>query len=593
METSIYNKLKEIKESETVSFHMPGHKYGTIFEKLGYENVMKELYRLDTTEIIGTDNLHNPKGVILQSQENVRKILFPEYDDVEVRYLVNGSTCGIQAAIMTACRPKDKIIINRACHQSVYNGCILADARPIFVNEKVNKENNIFLGAETSEYIDQIENNKDAKAVLITRPTYHGMSFEIVDIIKKAHEYNMIVIVDEAHGAHFGLSPKLPKSAIEYGADMVIQSVHKSLPAVTQCSILILNDNIIDKIYINESEKTIKYSIDGIKKSMENGKTKESKDKEIEKINKCEKEENSGENIKKEKDSDIDDIYLEINSKKNEYLEEKNDIDSHSYSLHAGFIDKNRLNRVLSMMESSSPSYFLMMSIEIAFDIYKLHGKKMMKDLLENINNFKKEVKSYDIFETSDPTKIFINTINKGINGYDFAKVLRYRYNIQVELANYSGILMLCTISNDKHDFDSMLLALEEICKKKLFGLNLDFFDDIDDATTKNKNDDIKRMTSSKQVKVDLPTSIPKAEIAPMEAFNMDTEDISIEDSLGRICGEFVIPYPPGVCLVAPGEVIESEVIEFIKCANKIDVDINGMESAEFNFIKVVKEQSK
>ena len=77
METSIYNRLREIKESEIVSFHMPGHKYGTIFEKLGYGDIMKSLYTLDTTEIIGTDNLHNPKGVILQSQENVRKILFP------------------------------------------------------------------------------------------------------------------------------------------------------------------------------------------------------------------------------------------------------------------------------------------------------------------------------------------------------------------------------------------------------------------------------------------------------------------------------------------------------------------------------------
>lgn len=565
METSIYNRLREIKESEIVSFHMPGHKYGTIFEKLGYGDIMKSLYTLDTTEIIGTDNLHNPKGVILQSQENVRKILFPNYDDIEIRYLVNGSTCGIQAAIMTACRPKDKIIINRACHQSAYNGCILADARPIFVNERVNKENNIFLGADTSDYIDQIEKNKDAKAVLITRPTYHGMSFEILDIIKKAHEYNMLVIVDEAHGAHFGLNPKFPKSAIEYGADMVVQSIHKSLPAITQCSMLILNDNIIDKAYISESEKTINYSSESFKKH-------------IEKYNKKE-------------------LYYrgsspELGSKNKEYLEEIDiveDIEEHRKSLHRNLIDKNRLNRVLAMMESSSPSYVMMMSIEIAFDIYKVHGKSLMKELLNNIDEFKKEMKSYDIFETSDPTKIFINTINKGINGYDFAKVLRYRYNIQVELANYSGILMLSSISNDKSDFDKMILALEEIRKKKLFGLNLDFFDDMDDATIKNKNDDIKRMTTSKQVKVDLPTSIPKAEIAPKEAFNMETEDIVVDESLGRICGEFVIPYPPGVCLVAPGEVIEKEVIEFIKSANKMDVDINGMESAEFNYIKVVK----
>lgn len=507
MEKFIYDRLKKLKNSEIVSFHMPGHKYGTVFDELGYGDIMSELYTLDTTEIIGTDNLHNPKDIILKSQESVRKILFPDYDDVEIKYLINGSSCGIEAAIIATCRPGDKIIINRACHQSAYNACILANAHPIFVNEKVDKKNNIFLGAEIDEYIEKIENNKDAKLVFITRPTYHGMSFEISEIIKKAHENNMLVIVDEAHGAHFGLNDKFPCSAIEYGADIAIQSVHKSLPSITQTSIMIIN-NTKDEANIESSR----------------------------------------------------------------------------------IIDKNRLERALAMTESSSPSYIMMMSLEIAFDIYKKHGKKLMDELLKNIYIFRKSVKSYDIFNTTDPTKVFINTINKGINGYDFAKVLRYRYNIQVELANYSGILMLCTIGNKKEDFDAMIDALNEISEKKLFGLNLDFFDDIDDATKKNKNDDIKRMTTSKEINLDFPYLIPEMKIYPNTAFNMETESVLVDEALGKVCGEFVIPYPPGVCLVAPGEVIEKEVIDFIKSASKMDLDINGMESAEFTEIKIIKD---
>lgn len=537
MEKFIYNRLKDLKNSDLISFHMPGHKYGVVFDELGYGDILKELYTLDTTEIIGTDNLHNPKDIILKSQENVRKILFPDYDDVEIRYLINGSSCGIEAAIITACKPEDKIIINRACHQSAYNACILANANPIFVNERVDKKNNLLLGAEIDEYIKKIKENKDAKAVFVTRPTYHGMSFRVSEIIEMAHENGMIVIVDEAHGAHFGLNRKFPHSAIEYGADIVIQSVHKSLPSITQTSIMIINDSSIEKNKRLE-EKTKKYK---------------SLDLDLEEIN---------------------EVKLDIKEMSN----------------HSQLIDKNRLNRALAMTESSSPSYIMMMSLEIAFDIYKEHGKGLMDELLNNIYIFKENVKSYDIFNTTDPTKIFINTINKGINGYDFAKVLRYRYNIQVELSNYSGILMLCTIGNKKKDFDLMIEALDEISEKKLFGLNLDFFDDMDDARKKKKNDDIKRMTTSKQINLDFPCINPEIRISPNKAFNMETESIAVEESLGKICGEFVIPYPPGVCLLAPGEVIEQEIIDFIVSASKMDVDINGMESSEFTEIKIIKE---
>ena len=149
---------------------------------------------------------------------------------------------------------------------------------------------------------------------------------------------------------------------------------------------------------------------------------------------------------------------------------------------------------------------------------------------------------------------------------------------------------MLCTIGNKKEDFDAMIDALNEISEKKLFGLNLDFFDDIDDATKKNKNDDIKRMTTSKEINLDFPCLIPEMKIYPNTAFNMETESVLVDEALGKVCGEFVIPYPPGVCLVAPGEVIEKEVIDFIKSASKMDLDINGMESAEFTEIKIIKD---
>lgn len=507
----IYQTLKEISELEIVSFHMPGHKSGRIFKELGYEKEIANLLNLDTTEVIGTDNLHNPSGIIEESQNNSRKILFPENDNYDLIYLINGSTCGIESAIMASCKPGDKIIINRASHQSAYNACILSNVEPIFVNEMVDSENNIFLGVQREEYIKAIENNKDAKAIFITRPTYYGMSFEIKDIIETAHNHGMFVIVDEAHGAHLGLNDKLPKSSVKYGADFIIQSIHKTLPSFTQSSIMLVRKNSTKK-------------------------------------------------------------------------EEKILVCSEIY---------NRLRSSLNMFESSSPSYVFLMGIEFAVDIYEKFGKTLMEKLLNNIYVFKRKVKNYNIFNTNDPTKIFINTIEKGINGYEFSNILRYRYNIQVELSNYSGVLLLCTIANSKNDFDRMVYALEDINTTNIFGIERSKKHKIINDKIGNliRGELIHSVKASKKIGLIFPKSIPVRTVTPNYAFNMEKESVSLEKAIGRISGEFVTPYPPGVCVLAPGEVINMEIVNYIKSAIKIGMEINGMANNEYNSIIVLKEK--
>lgn len=502
MDMAIYNKLSYIHKSELISFHMPGHKYGRIFEKLGYDKYMDKLYKLDTTEILGTDNLHNAKGIIKISQENIKNILFAgmnqyDKDNLDLVYLVNGSSCGIEAAIMTACKSRTSIIINRGCHQSAYNACMLGRIEPIFVAEQINEENNVLMGASNQDYIEAIKSNPHASAVFITRPTYYGMSQDIDELVSFAHENNMMVIVDEAHGAHFGLSHLLPKSAVYSGADMVIQSVHKTLPSITQTSIMIYRKSTVDK---------------------------------------------------------------------------------------------SRLSSILSMVETSSPSYMMMMSIEICFDIYEKKGLVLMQNLINNIYIFRRDLKDYKVFPTSDPTKIFVNTIEKGINGYDFAKVLRYRYNIQVELANYNGVLFLATIANTKSDFDKTLFAMEDILEKKLFGALVDFNEDSQEVLKQSKTGSIGSIYRSEAIEIDLPVGIPPRKMSLDKAFDSDKEDIKIEDALNRISGEFVIPYPPGIAVLAPGEVIDQELIDFLVEARKLKIDINGLESQSFNTIKLVKE---
>ena len=135
MSKLIIEELNNIVDNKLISFHVPGHKLGKIYDKLNYTNTLNKIYSMDTTEIPGTDNLHSPEGIIKESQERASEV----FKSDETYYLINGSTCGIQAAIMALCPPKSKIIANRDCHQSVINACILGDIDPVYINSEIDK----------------------------------------------------------------------------------------------------------------------------------------------------------------------------------------------------------------------------------------------------------------------------------------------------------------------------------------------------------------------------------------------------------------------------------------------------------------------
>lgn len=467
MKTEIINQLREIVETNLISFHVPGHKLGKIYDKLGYSDIVKNIYKMDTTEIPGTDNLHSPEGIIKKSQERASKV----FKSDETYYLVNGSTCGIQGAIMALCNPKDKIIVNRDCHQSVINSCILADIEPVYILSKIDKETNIQEGIHIEEAKKIIDNNLDAKAILLTYPTYYGKTFDLKEICDYAHKHNIIVIVDEAHGAHLGLSDRLPKTALEEGADIVIQSTHKTLPSFTQSSMI---------------------------------------------------------HIKGDR------------------------------------VDRQRLSTMLRIIESSSPSYILMSSLELAVDIYETKGNELMEELLDNLEKFKEKNKntSFDIYNEDDKTKLFLSSKRLGMTGYELEDILREKYNIQVELANYYGVLLICTIGNTKEDLDRLSEALEDISNRY------------------NKGSYIECL--------EYPVVIPEKVLNPREAFYKNKKSVKIYESIGQICAEYVIPYPPGVSLLSPGEVITKEIIDYVILCHKKGMNINGIKDSNLEFIEII-----
>lgn len=232
-------KLRDYADTDTYPFHMPGHKRNMD----GFENP----YNIDITEITGFDDLHHADGIIKEAQQRAAKL----YGADRCYYLVNGSTCGILSAISATTKKGDKIIVARNCHKSVYHALYLRELQPVYVYPEVSDYN--IQGQIRKEDIQEIlEQNTDIKAVIITSPTYDGVVSNIAEIAKLVHAYNIPLIVDEAHGAHFGLDESMPQNAINLGADCVIVSIHKTLPAFTQTALLLVNEGKADCQKIEE-----------------------------------------------------------------------------------------------------------------------------------------------------------------------------------------------------------------------------------------------------------------------------------------------------------------------------------------------------
>lgn len=231
MNTPIYSYLKNIK---SYPFHMPGHKRNKEF-------LNEDIYNLDLTEIPGTDNLQNPSGIIKEALLLTACAVGAD----KSYYSVNGSSGAIIAAIMSCVSPGEKIITAANCHKSVYNGLIFSGANPIYISPEIT-EYGICGGINPETLKKALKSHNDAKAVIITSPTYEGFCTDVKKISEICHNNGKILIVDEAHGSHFCFSDYFPKSALEQNADIVIQSWHKTLPVPTQSSLIHIKGGLAD-----------------------------------------------------------------------------------------------------------------------------------------------------------------------------------------------------------------------------------------------------------------------------------------------------------------------------------------------------------
>lgn len=233
----LFEQLKDYGGSGIYPCHMPGHKRREMGALPG------ALAELDITEVEGFDNLHQPQGILRELQQYAARV----YGAEETFYLVNGSTCGILSAISAAVPMGGRLLVARNCHKSVYHGAYLRQLRLSYLHPALVPEVGICEAVSPQQVQEALEREPDIAGVLIVSPTYEGRIAEVEEIARIVHSHGIPLIVDEAHGAHLGFHPAFATGSSRAGADMVVTSVHKTLPAMTQTALLHVNGTLVDR----------------------------------------------------------------------------------------------------------------------------------------------------------------------------------------------------------------------------------------------------------------------------------------------------------------------------------------------------------
>lgn len=239
---SLYEQLKDYGQSDVYPFHMPGHKRNPEFLDFG------QTVKMDITEIDGFDNMHHAQGIIDTAQKRASRL----YGADETWFLVNGSSCGLIAAILGSCARGGRILVSRNCHKSVYNAIEMGNLEPDYIYPELVAPLGIYGSVAPQQVKLLLEKYPDIQAVVITSPTYEGVVSDVASIAEIVHSYHIPLIVDEAHGAHFGFSDAFPQTAVRCGADVIVQSAHKTLPSLTQTSLMHLNGEICHRAKIRK-----------------------------------------------------------------------------------------------------------------------------------------------------------------------------------------------------------------------------------------------------------------------------------------------------------------------------------------------------
>ena len=500
-EELLINRLAAYARSDMYPFHMPGHKRRTGPEESFMNSCTDSFtnpFAVDITEIEGFDNLHHPEGILKDSMKWAADV----YGADQTYYLINGSTGGILAAVCGSVPRGGRILVSRNCHKSVYHGICLNQLKTSYVYPQEIEGLGI-QGGITAEDVDRMLNRyMDTQAVLIVCPTYDGIVSDIEAIARIVHRAGLPLIVDEAHGAHFRYDAMFPVSALDLGADVVIQSVHKTLPSLTQTALLHIKCNRPDG---------------------------------------------------------------------------------------GCYADRERIDRYIHMVQSSSPSYVLMASIENS--IYQMeqtdtapYGKQ-----LHRLRRRLGQMRHLRLADTGligqagirdlDISKIVVSTRGTclypavdgltGFTGAHLDDILRREYHLEMEMCGADYVTAITTVMDSGEGLERLGDALTRIDTQ------------LTDAGYKPDG----RSGNQKSVysmRCDTAMSMG-------EAMEEKMASVGLEDSAGWISGEFVYIYPPGIPIVAPGEWISRPILEVILEYRDKGLPVQGPADQSLRTIRVVQ----
>ena len=471
----IYEALRKFRRMRIVPFDVPGHKRGRGNMELT-EFLGEDCMNVDVNSMKPLDNLCHPVSVI----KDAEALAAEAFGAANAFFMVGGTTSAVQSMIMYACKEGDKIIMPRNVHRSAINALILTGAVPVYVNPDVNTKLGIALGMSVAQVEQAINENPDAKAIMVNNPTYYGICSDLKKITELAHAHGMMVLVDEAHGTHFYFGENFPLTAMAAGADCASVSMHKSGGSLTQSSFLLLGKNV----------------------------------------------------------------------------------------------NADYMRQVINLTQTTSASYLLLSSLDISRKRLALGGRDIFAQTVEmaeyarsEINEiggyyaYSKELINGDSIYDFDVSKLSIYTLPIGLAGIEVYDLLRDEYDIQIEFGDIGNVLAYISVGDRKRDIERLISALAEI--KRRFG--------------KDGAD----MLTQEYIS-------PVVSETPRKAFYAAKRSLPLNEAAGEVCSEFVMCYPPGIPILAPGELITPEIIEYIKYAKEKGCQMTGTEDINIERLNVL-----
>lgn len=482
--TPLFNALLHYIEQNTLPFHSPAHKQGVGLAGPFRDFVGSNVLAIDLTVLPDLDFLSAPRGPIKRAQE----LAADAYGADHAFFLINGTSGGIHAAIMAAVGPGDKVLMPRNVHKSVFAGLVLSGAIPVYLQPEYDDRFGIPLQITPEQVEEAFRRDPDIKAVFVVNPTYYGIATYLRRIVEIAHARGVPVIVDEAHGAHLIFNQALPESAMEAGADISAISTHKVAGSMTQSSLLVMKE---------------------------------------------------------------------------------------------GLLDYDRVQEILNYLQSTSPSFVLMASLDVARSNIAVHGDRLIKqavslagEVRRRINEipgffaFGEEMVERGSVAAIDPTKITIRTVDLGLTGFEVEAILNREFDIAIELSGEHYILIPITIGDRRDRVERFLSALSRLAQR--FGKG---------------PGSAERFTEAVR-----PPEVPPMVLPPREAVFSRRDIVPISRAAGRVSAETILVYPPGIPIVTPGERITTEVLDYIDSLNRETTLLQGMSDPSLLTLQVLSE---